>query len=385
MSHAVDDVTIVGAGPAGAIAALVLARRGVRVRLLDRGHFPRAKLCGDTLNPGALALLAPLVDLPPLRAVGLSIEGMRLSGPGGVQVVGRYPAGVVGLSITRALLDAALVREAARAGAVVEEGVLVRGPHLSGQVVAGVSVATTSGTRVHPSRAVIAADGRASVMSRACGGAQTPSAPRRWALGAYVHDVAAVDAAFGEMHVRAGHYLGIAPVAGGLTNVCLVLPRDRAAAAVTRPWEAIRQALDAEPLLRDRFIAARVASTPVVLGPMALDVTRSGMPGLLLAGDASGFVDPMTGDGMRLAIEGALIAADLTMDVLEGRLDAVAAPAALAARRHRAFATKWRFNRGLRSLVDAPAAVTAATWAARAWPAAFEAMVRYAGDARRAA
>ena len=51
------DVLICGAGPAGAIAALVLARAGARVRLLDRARFPREKLCGDTLNPGALAML----------------------------------------------------------------------------------------------------------------------------------------------------------------------------------------------------------------------------------------------------------------------------------------------------------------------------------------
>ena len=50
-----DDVLIVGAGPAGAVAATVLARAGARVRLLDRATFPRDKLCGDTLNPGTLA------------------------------------------------------------------------------------------------------------------------------------------------------------------------------------------------------------------------------------------------------------------------------------------------------------------------------------------
>ena len=51
------DVLVVGAGPAGSIAALVLARAGVRVRLIDRAAFPRDKLCGDTLNPGALSML----------------------------------------------------------------------------------------------------------------------------------------------------------------------------------------------------------------------------------------------------------------------------------------------------------------------------------------
>ena len=54
------DVVVAGAGPAGCIAAIVLARGGARVLLLDRARFPRDKLCGDTLNPGALAVLRRL-------------------------------------------------------------------------------------------------------------------------------------------------------------------------------------------------------------------------------------------------------------------------------------------------------------------------------------
>ena len=56
----VTDVLVVGAGPAGAVAATVLARAGARVRVIDRDTFPRDKLCGDTLNPGTLAMLRRL-------------------------------------------------------------------------------------------------------------------------------------------------------------------------------------------------------------------------------------------------------------------------------------------------------------------------------------
>jgi flavin-dependent dehydrogenase len=55
-----DDVLIVGAGPAGAVAGAILARAGASVRIVDRAVFPRDKLCGDTLNPGALARLQAL-------------------------------------------------------------------------------------------------------------------------------------------------------------------------------------------------------------------------------------------------------------------------------------------------------------------------------------
>ena len=79
-----SDVVIVGAGPAGACAGIVLARAGVRVRLLDRATFPRDKLCGDTVNPGTLALLRRLGVSACIDERGLPVDGMRLTGENGV-------------------------------------------------------------------------------------------------------------------------------------------------------------------------------------------------------------------------------------------------------------------------------------------------------------
>lgn len=371
-----DDVVVAGGGPAGALAALVLARAGHRVRVFERARFPRAKLCGDTLNPGALARLGTHLDLAPLRAMGLPLAGMRLSGPGGATVEGRYPSGRTGLAITRAQLDAWLLDAAANAGVRVEEGARVDAPIVADGQVRGVVV----DGRPHHARVVIAADGRGSRLAQACALVRTPASPRRWALGAYATDVAGTDPAFGEMHVRAGRYLGLAPVAGGATNVCLVVGRADAAAAVRDPWAAIRALALADPLLASRLAGARPIDRPVVLGPMALDATAAGAPGLLLAGDAAGFIDPMTGDGLRLAIDGGALAAEVARAVLEGTLTAAAAPEALARARRRAFATKWRFNRGLRRLVDTPSAVRAAAHAAGWWPAVFHKVIAFAGD-----
>ncbi len=374
-----DDVVIVGAGPAGALAALVLARQGARVRLVERARFPRPKLCGDSLNPGALAVLGRYVDVAGLGAQGQPVRGMRLSGPGGVAVHGRYPDGVAGLSITRARLDAWLVNEACRAGARCDDGVAVRGVSVNAEGATGVVMAA-GGDRHHPARMVIGADGRGSIVARQFGLADAPRQPRRWALGAYAEGVTDVDPACGEMHVRAGSYLGIAPVLGGLTNVCLVVPYARARHDVRAPWNAILAAAAADPMLAPRFARARPASTPIVLGPMALDVVTPGYPGVLLAGDAAGFIDPMTGDGMRLALQGGVFAAGVASDVLAGRLGRVAAVRVLAERRQAAFGAKWRFNRSLRAMVGLDPALRAATLAARAWTAPFEAIVRYAAD-----
>lgn len=271
-----DDVVVVGGGPAGALAALLLARAGCRVRVFERARFPRAKLCGDTLNPGALARLGAHLDLAPLCTMGLPLAGMRLSGPGGATVEGRYPSGRTGLAVTRTHLDTWLLSAAAAAGATVEEGCRVDGPIVDGGQVRGVVV----GGRPHRARLVVAADGRGSRLAQACGLVRTPAAPRRWALGVYASDVAGMDAAFGEMHVRAGGYLGLAPTVSGATNVCLVLGRAAATRAVQDPWAAIRAVALGDPRLAWRLAEARPLGRPVVLGPMALDATAAGVPGL---------------------------------------------------------------------------------------------------------
>jgi flavin-dependent dehydrogenase len=101
---------------------------------------------------------------------------------------------------------------------------------------------------------------------------------------------------------------------------------------------------------------------------------------MLLAGDAAGFIDPITGDGLKFALDGATMAAAVALEMLAGQCDPRQAFAALATRRRAAFATKWRFNRGVRLAVASPRAITAAALAARVWPRAFESVIRYAGD-----
>ena len=117
-----------------------------------------------------------------------------------------------------------------------------------------------------------------------------------------------------------------------------------------------------------------------MLGPMAVDATAAGEPGLLLAGDAAGFIDPMTGDGLRFALMGAELAAAIVSEVLNGSLSIERAHLELADRRRRAFQAKWRFNRALRSLVASPSSVTVAAATARVMPAMFSMMIQYAGD-----
>jgi flavin-dependent dehydrogenase len=374
------DVLIVGAGPAGSLAAIILARAGARVRVLERATFPRHKLCGDTFNPGALGQLAAHVPVDWLRARGQRLDGMVLTGPGGVTVRGVYGHGMEGRSVGRAEADAWLVDQARAAGATIDEGVRVDAPiqSTSGAVVGVTAMTPRGGREMCRAPIVIAADGRESRLARAVGLTRYARRPRRWAIGAYFSDVGGLTDA-GEMHVRRGHYIGVAPMPDGLANACLVVPYVRGM-ALRDPGATLVSALHADPWLAPRCEGARLVGPPAVLGPMAVDARGVGVPGLFLAGDAAGFIDPITGDGLRYALQGATLTAAAAAAVLAGRMSGSAALARLARDRRAAFGGKWRFNRALRLMTASPSAVVAAAFAARALPQVFQGIIRYAGD-----
>jgi flavin-dependent dehydrogenase len=380
------EVLIVGAGPAGSVAALVLARAGVRVRLVDRAYFPRPKLCGDTLNPGALALLDRLGMSAGIRTRALPVTGMVVTGPGGARIVGDYDAGISGAAITRHDLDTVLLDEAVRAGADFEPGVVVRGPLMApdGARLVGVRVAASAQEHDLRARIVIGADGRHSRLAFNLGLARYAEHPRRWAFGAYYTGVEGTTS-HGEMHIRGDGYIGVAPVPDGLTNVCVVRELGSAVRAHRLDVDSlIDRALAADALLRERCARATRVTPVTVLGPLAVESLGAGCPGLLLAGDAAGFIDPMTGDGLRFAIRGAELAAAAALRELQtGR----SMHRELADRRRHEFAGKWRVNRALRALVASPRAVGMAAAVASQWHAPVRTLIALAGDvnvARRA-
>ena len=376
-----DDVVIVGGGPAGATAAIVLARAGARVRILDRAAFPRDKLCGDTVNPGTLAELDRLRVSAAVHERGLRVDGMTVTGEGGVVIEGRYPRGLCGRAILRRDLDAILLQHAVDAGAAFDPNVTVRGAIVNGGASDRSVVGVTTGdsralTAVHAA-VTIAADGRRSTIAFGLGVARHPARPRRWAVGAYFEDVGRTGP-FGEMHVRRGRYIGIAPVPGGLTNVCLVRPSRGGDEELRDPAALLAGIVARDPVLADRFARARMVTPPVVLGPLAIDVRGGEVDGLLLAGDAAGFIDPMTGDGLRFAIRGGALAAQAALQALEHGWRGV--HRVLDAARHREFGGKQRFNRGLRALVAWPLAVDAAAIGAHLAPSILRAVIARAGD-----
>ena len=214
-------------------------------------------------------------------------------------------------------------------------------------------------------------------------------------MGAYFDCVGPVERAasggcFGEMHLRHDRYIGIAPLPGGLVNACVVTA-DRG--ALQKPMQLLLDTLRSDPAFASRFADARPVTRAVCLGPLSVEASASGVPGLLLAGDAAGFIDPMTGDGLRFAMRGGELAAGAALNALErGRPDVHALHAghtgdgedhaheALARARRREFASKWRFDRALRALSGSPFALGIASRAARLAPQLLERTIAYAGD-----
>lgn len=375
----IHDVLIVGAGPAGCLAAIVIARAGGRVLMVDRARFPRHKLCGDTLNPGALAILRQMGLDAAER--GLPITGMLVTGPGGIRVDAAYPGHLTGRAIGRRELDQALFEQTGAAGVEIEEEVLAQRPLVDEArgAVSGVLLGRKGGRQTEVrARVVIAADGRESRLARYLALARHPARPRRWAVGAYFANVAGMTSR-GEMHIRSGHYIGIAPLPGGLVNACVVTANRR---RLRDPAALLSESLRNELELADRFASATRMTRPVVLGPLAVDCATPGTSGLLLAGDAAGFIDPMTGDGLRFALRGAQLAAIEALRALE--TGDPHSHRRLGHARQQEFAAKWRFNRTLRRLVESADALHLAGYATRlsSWPVSR--MIGYAGDVSKA-
>jgi geranylgeranyl reductase family protein len=364
------DVLIVGAGPAGSVAALVLARAGARVRLVDAASFPRAKLCGDTVNPGALAILDRLGVGAAVRRRSHAVSGMLVTGPGGVAVAADYSRGLHGAALERRELDRLLLEAAIAAGADFVPGVRALAPLVDrdGRVT-GARMRSAAGESEMRARLVVAAEGRHSRLGAAIGLTRFAASPKRWASGTYFTGLDALTSR-GEMHIRPDGYVGIAPLGDGVANVCVVRSRERCRAAMT-------DVIDGDPDLRVRFRHARRVAPVTSLGPLACEAAAAGCPGLLLAGDATGFVDPMTGDGLRFALRGGELAAEAARaELAAGRPAHVRLGEAFG----REFALKRRLNRVLRSLVASPRGVRIAAAAASRWDAPFRVLIDVAGD-----
>lgn len=313
MAELQTDVAVVGAGPAGAASALALARRGYDVLLLERARLPRSKTCGEYLSPGVAARLLAIGAGALLAGCDARpVPGMEIISPHGHVLRISYCQDGTPLpayTLPRITLDAALVELARAAGVRLMDTFVARTPMLEEGTVRGV-VGTHGGetTTVH-ARMTIIADGARSVLVRQLGLARRVRWPDRMALVAYYAGGPELRDGYGQMHVARGGYCGIAPLSHDRSNVAVVMARGAPGQSTGTATARYERWIRDHPVLRATLAGCQRVTSVRGLAPVGSRCVRPWAPGALVVGDAAGFFDPFTGEGIYRALRGAEMAA----------------------------------------------------------------------------
>ena len=330
------DVVVVGGGPAGAATAILLAHAGRSVVVLERRPAWRWRACGVFASPAAVDALARLgVGASALDRVVRRVPAMRVETRSGSAFRltygddGSRRAAAVGFD--RSALDPLLLDRAAAAGADVRLGSPAR-------VVGGGTVAI-HGSQIDAA-VIVGADGLRSTVARSFGVERRAPLGDRTALSFHVVDRSPDVSRDARMVVFDGGYVGLAPVPGGRVNVGIVL--------AGRAWRSRLQHEGADVVARTVLAGVPAAEDDPVdwlrpelsdriegVSPVGSAVRRAAGDGWVLVGDAAGFLDPFTGEGLHRALRSAELAATAIDRHLAGQPGALPAYAERLARRTR--------------------------------------------------
>ena len=347
------EVAIIGAGPAGSTLAALLAARGVSVTLFDRDAFPRDKLCGEFLSYDAL---------PVVESLGVSLEGAaRITH---CRVVGArtyefdFPHEARGIS--RLLFDDLLLRTAVARGAMVRCGEQVSAVR---QTVGGWRLAV-GGSEISTS-VVVGAWGRWGRFDQQLSRSFVNVKDRNFGFKRHYRRPAnrQPPTANQSIDLYAFHrgYLGVNAVEGGITNICGLVHASRLAGHKGR-WDAFVETLRAEePRLESLYAEHEPAQQHFLSSEPVIFRARSAVEGgVFMIGDASGVIDPLTGNGMAMAVQSALLAAPLLLRLVREPSSRPEIEREYRERHRAFFAPRIRWSRGVAALLSRPRLLDAA-------------------------
>jgi menaquinone-9 beta-reductase len=326
------DAIIVGGGPAGTSAAVHLAASGARVLLAERERFPREKLCGEFITPECLEHFARLGVLEEMSRGGAGVSETVFYAPSGrgVNVPSAWFGGQGGdaLGLSRAEMDARLLARARESGVRVIEEAALASLVVEGSRVCGVRLHAEGGVvEEFRARVTLDATGRHRAVVRRAErelgregkrrrgenvGGDVNVEKQRAPLIAFKAHLEGARGAPGvcEIYFYPGGYGGLSPVENDLSNLCFIARARDVRACGSDPERVLR-----EVLMRNRRAAETLKEARARTRWLGVSLEGFGrhepapFDGLLAVGDAAAFIDPFTGSGMLMALEGGELAA----------------------------------------------------------------------------
>jgi flavin-dependent dehydrogenase len=341
VSEETCHVIVIGGGPAGLAAAIEAARRGLATIVLERSPHPPDKACGEGVMPRGVRWLEARGVRALISAADCSpLESIRWIEADGTALGGRLPA-PGGLGVRRTALTTALAWKALECGADVRFGCPARGVHIES---ARVIVATDAGV-VHGA-ILVGADGLGSEVRRGARLDDPPHARRRFGLRQHLRLRPWSTAV--EVHLAPGIQAYVTPAGESRVGVAFLWEPGLVAA----PPDVV-SFLGLFPRLAERLAGAEPDSKPRGAGPLAQRCTQPVADRVALIGDAAGFVDAITGEGLALAFTCAEALGEcLPQALADGASREVLTPYALAhASAYRRYAF---FARGLLAMAGRP-------------------------------
>jgi flavin-dependent dehydrogenase len=383
------DAIVIGAGPAGATAALLLARAGWQVAVVERAAYPRGKVCGEYVSPATLALLHDLGlgDVtsgagPEVRRVAVWSDAVRASAnmPAYAHQRARY-----GRALGREECDARLLRHAVAAGVALWQP--FRASALRGAPGAfECEVKSASSQHTLHARCVIAAHGSWEAGALPTQGARVPARPGDL-LGFKAHfRGVALEPDLLPLMSFPGGYAGMVHTSGARVNVSCCVRRDALAAIRDRypglpAGDALLAGLRAENRCARLALASAERLAPwLACGPLRPGMRRGRVEGVYAVGNAAGEAHPLVGEGVTMAIQSAaLLCAALRETASNGWAEA---GARYECEWRRLFATRLRLSACYAHLAMRPAwSLAAASLLSRA-PRLLTLAARWSGKAR---